>query len=58
MSNDINNRDASAGPVAVTENSSQESGESVSDTERPESETTESEKKEPQSKPSSVGNES
>ena len=61
MSNDINNGDASSGPVAATEDSSQESGGSVPDAEGPESESSEPEPTEtadseekPQSEPSSV----
>ena len=63
MSNDINNGDASSGPVAATEDSSQEGGGSVSDAEGPEPESSEPEptetaeaepEEEPQSGPSSV----
>jgi len=61
MSNDINNGDASSGPVAATEDSSQESGGSVPDAEGPEPESSEPEptetaesEEEPQSEPSSV----
>ena len=61
MSNDINNGDASSGPVAATEDSSQESGGSVPDAEGPEPESSEPEptetaesEEEPQSGPSSV----
>ena len=61
MSNDINNGDASSGPVATTEDSSQEGGGSVPDAEGPEPEPTEPEptetaesEEEPQSESSSV----
>ena len=61
MSNDINNGDASSGPVAATEDSSQEGGGSVPDAEGPKSESSEPEptetaesEEEPQSEPSSV----
>ena len=61
MSNDINNGDASSGPVAATEDSSQEGGGSVPDAEGPEPESSEPEptetaesEEEPQSEPSSV----
>jgi len=61
MSNDINSGDASSGPVATTEDSSQEGGGSVSDAEGPEPESSEPEptetaesEEEPQSGPSSV----
>ena len=61
MSNDINNGDASSGPVAATEDSSQEGGGSVPDAEGPEPEPTEPEptetaesEEEPQSESSSV----
>jgi len=61
MSNDINNGDASSGPVAATEDNSQEGGGSVPDAEGPEPESSEPEptetaesEEEPQSEPSSV----
>ena len=61
MSNDINSGDASSGPVAATEDSSQEGGGSVSDAEGPEPESSEPKptetadsEEEPQSEPSSV----